>query len=860
MLAKSKTIDGETPQDFGLHCLLFLTALCTLLLQILLTRVLSVVMWYHLTFAVISISLLGIAAGAIHFYRKYPDAGSGDGSIPDFSSTTSLGLNLFSGAVALPIILMSVLVATPTMSIQGFALLAVYFCACGAPFYASGYVTAAIFRAGSKRISSLYALDLIGASLGCLLAIPLLDHLGGIGSLAMVGLLAAVGSAVLAVRAGLRSRGAMAVVTALAFSGLVGRQLTSTGLDVRTVKLSAREVDRPVLESKWNSHSRLAVLDYFDPEESSPYPFLSWGLSDAYEGWLPRQYLFTIDGASETPLTELKEEISEHAYLSWDVSSMPYHLRRGAKTLVIGAGGGRDIMTSLWFGSKDVTGVELNQGIVDWVRGDYAEFAGYLYDRPEVTIHVDDGRSFVRSSSERYEVIQISMIDTFAATAAGAYTLSENNLYTSEAFDEYLEHLTADGILSINRFFITPPQQTLRIVTMAREALMRRGVSDPTAHIVVVKKNDVGGDNGLVMIKPSPFTPAETAKVKEVCSSRQFELVCLPGADLENVFTAYLGEADPNTFYAAYPFDVRPPTDDWPFFFNTCKVATIWDALSLRESMSEVRVYNFDAVFILFVLLALAVVSLGLFIFIPLRRSRGDGSGGGAGLEGSKLVYFVCLGAGFILMEVVLIQRFQLYLGHPIYSLSVILVSVLAFSGIGSAITTRFSDAKLSRHLVVTCAGVLACLLIHEACWVTFLNSTLGAPRGLRIVLAVLSLLPVGICIGMPYPLGLRAISAMNPAGLPWVWAVNASASVVGSIAAFAIAMAAGSRVVLVLSGLCYVGAIFSSRALRFAKEAEVSKVSFDVCLGPVAEESDSMTGASTDSVLTGHSDTKDGF
>ena len=407
MFVHLKALNREFPAGLTLHALLFLTALCTLLLEIVLTRVLSVVMWYHLTFAVISISLLGIAAGAIHFYRRYPDSASASRSMSDFSSTAGLGLNLFSIAVALPVVLMSVLIATPTLSIQGVVLLVAYFSVCATPFYASGYVTAAIFRAGAKRVSSLYAVDLLGASLGCLLAIPLLDQLGGIGSLAMVGLLSAAGSAVLALRVGARFRSTIALATVLVFSGLVTRQFTSSRVDVRTVKLSAREEQRTVFEVKWNSHSRLAVLDYFDPQEDSPYPFLSWGLSDAYRGWLPRQYLITIDGGSETPITELKEDIQTHEYLSWDVTSLPYHLRRGAKTLVIGSGGGRDLLTALWFQSKDITGVELNQGIVDWMRGTYADFSGHLYDRPEVTIHVDDGRSFIRASSEHYDVLQI---------------------------------------------------------------------------------------------------------------------------------------------------------------------------------------------------------------------------------------------------------------------------------------------------------------------------------------------------------------------------------------------------------------------------------------------------------------------
>jgi hypothetical protein len=358
-------------------------------------------------------------------------------------------------------------------------------------------------------------------------------------------------------------------------------------------------------------------------------------------------------------------------------------------------------------------------------------------------------------------------------------------------------------------------------VTLAREALARRGVRDASSHIVVVKKDHPLGDNGLVMVKKRPFTAEELATVREVCASRDFELIALPGEQLDNAFTDYLAEQAPARFYASYPFDVRPPTDDWPFFFNTAKAESLFASLRLRGAMDAMRTYNFDAVFILFILLAFAVVSLLLVIFIPLARHARGAQGRASRLPAAKLFYFVCLGLGFILLEVVLIQRFHLYLGHPVYSLAVILVSVLALSGIGSVFTQRVSDARVSRAALVASAAVLVFLAAHEACWASFLRWTLGMSLPTRIAMAVASLIPIGLCMGMPYPLGLRAISRTNPGGLPWVWAVNAAASVVGSIAAFALAMAVGFRAVLLISGFCYLGALASSLALRSSRQTE---------------------------------------
>jgi spermidine synthase len=814
---------GADPSRFALRGILFLTALGTLLVEILLTRVLSVVMWYHFTFAVISIALLGIAAGALHCYRRFGRSGSNLEPEAAFAEAIGSGLSLFSLALVLPLVLVTFFVETPTYSWRGAALLLAYFVACGAPFYASGYITAAIFRFGSARVSSLYAVDLLGGALGCLLAIPLLNWLGGVRGLMLVGALAAGASAVFALRVGARRQLVAPLAIALLFLGVLVVQTQSGKIDLRTIKAGEREEMWAVREVKWNSHSRLAMLDYYDPSEESDTLFLAWGLSDRYKGPLPRQYLVTIDGASETPVTELKGDIRDHEYLAWDITSLPYHLRPESKNLVIGAGGGRDLLTALRFGSKDVTGVEVNQGIVDWVRGPYADFAGHIYSRPEVHIVVDDGRNFVRSTPETFEVVQISMIDTFAATAAGAYTLSENNLYTVEAFDEYLAHLSDTGILSVNRFFLDPPQQTLRIVTLAREALERRGIRNAAEHIVVVRRRWPLGDNGLVMVKKTPFTKQELEQIRNLCVSRAFEPIALPGENLDNAFTAYLREPDPERFYQTYPFDVRPPTDDRPFFFNTFKTDDFVDSLKLRDSMDPFRVYNFDAVFILFVLLALAVVALLGFVFLPLLRSGRSGLGQqlASRLPLKQLLFFVWVGLGFIMVEVVLIQRLNLYLGHPVYSLAVTLVSLLAFSGLGAACTTRWTHARLTLPVIAACAAAVLLIVAYDALWPVMVSQTLGISLTARVGIAMLSLLPIGLVMGMPYPLGMRAVSGQHSDGLPWIWAVNAAASVLGSILAFALAMALGFRMVFLLGGLCYAVALVSVWALIPAKAVE---------------------------------------
>ncbi|MGQ0736856.1 MAG: hypothetical protein ACT4QD_24790, partial [Acidobacteriota bacterium] len=306
----------------------------------------------------------------------------------------------------------------------------------------------------------------------------------------------------------------------------------------------------------------------------------------------------------------------------------------------------------------------------------------------------------------------------------------------------------------------------------------------------------------------------DLATVVRVSSEAGFEMVVVPGRPASNPFTDYLAAPSPARFYDAYPFDVRPPRDDRPFFFNTLKLSAVGQALGLRRSMDAMRVYNFDAVFILVVLAGAAVISLLLFLFLPLLRA-GASQQVRARETVEMLPYFVWVGLGFILVEVVWIQRFHLYLGHPVYSLAVILVSILASAGLGSAWTTRCRDRDLGRWLAWASAAIAVLAVAYEGLWRPFLDATLGLPLAVRIGLTVASLLPLGLCLGMPYPLGLRAAALVRADRVPWVWAVNASASVLGSILAFTLAMGIGFRGVLLVGAACYLGALASARTLR---------------------------------------------
>ncbi len=253
-----------------------------------------------------------------------------------------------------------------------------------------------------------------------------------------------------------------------------------------------------------------------------------------------------------------------------------YLLRPGAKTLIIGPGGGWDVSRSISSGSKDVTAVEINPIIANTVmREKFRKMSRDLYFRPEVHIFVEDGRSFVRRSTEKYQVLQATLVDTWASTAAGAFALSENNLYTTDAFRDYLKHLTDDGLMVFTRWGFDPPRESLRLISLAMTALTDLGETEPWKHVMVVRedaKNLAGwGAQDTVVIFRKPVSPDDITRARQAMSQGQLQLLYMPGDEPVNPFGQLLRSPDPRKFWASYAYDVSPVGDDRPFFFYTVR-------------------------------------------------------------------------------------------------------------------------------------------------------------------------------------------------------------------------------------------------------------------------------------------------
>jgi hypothetical protein len=798
--------------------------------ELALTRIFSVVMYYHFAFLAISIALFGVSASGVFAYvaRRRLESRSTD------SLLAAQSLRYAVCTVVALFFLVRLRVGL-TYSPANLALMLTIYALASLPFFSGGLVVTLAISRLSSQVNAVYASDLIGAAAGCLLLIPLLDSLGAPGVVLTAAALA-IGAAVLFASSASRAR--TAAIGAVLFIVPLAGQLSGLAVfDI--VDTKGHKGDR-VLFSKWNSFSRIGVYERTHGD---------WSLSPRYTGPLPDTRFMDIDSAASTPILALAPDMSNAQYLRYELTAIAYGLmaqrdserlgrdpaNAGSRTtnpgftaLVIGPGGGRDLASALVFGARHVDGVEINPIIADDVMRDrFKEFSGGIYTNPRVRIAVDDGRSFVRRTADRYDVIQASLVDTWAATAAGAYTLTENTLYTVDAFNDYLDHLNDDGMLTITRWVF----DGLRLVSLAHAAAAPRGWS-VADRLAIVRQDRVA----TFLFKKSPFTAAEVAQLRETSDRLGFDLVYAPGVDraraaddwidgtLTNEYAQLIRSKDPRAFYAAYRQDIRPTTDDRPFFFHTTKLKNQFDVAfgksmlfgnGLSALMTLLGIST--ALVILFVIGPLALTSVSGFSFRPRVLTPPDGSTPVSAQTFDLprgwfpwLVYFGALGGGFMLIEVSVLQRFVLLLGHPVYSLTVTLFSLLLGTGIGAAWSRRFDEARLRRTgaigiiVVATLAIVVILVVTPAVAWaIPFARST-------RMLVAAGLLLPMGIALGIPMPTGLRILSSREPQLVAWAWGMNGALSVLGATLAIFIAMNWGFQVTLLTASATYLIGLFA--------------------------------------------------
>jgi hypothetical protein len=490
--------------------------------------------------------------------------------------------------------------------------------------------------------------------------------------------------------------------------------------------------------------------------------------------------------------------------LRWSILALPYLVISKPEVLVIGAGGGVDILTALLHGARHVTGIELNPVTVRALTQDFADYAGRVFERPDVSLLVDEGRNFVQRSSKQYDLIQITGIDTLAAVYSGAYVLSESYLYTREAVREYFTHLTPRGMLAIVRGDAgsnLPPRQILRLLSIIVDALDRLGVPNARDHIIVVmaKPRHASMPIFSILVQRVPFQEKDVARIEEHSAFVGFEPWHLPGRTLTSPAAQFLqmSREERNEFLRTHSLNLSPTSDDKPFFFNFLKWSKI---LAAAKGTAD---YSFaSGQLVLLAILGQSVFFAVALIVAPLFRV-GFGEVNSERLR--YLIYFACLGLGFMFIEISYVQRFTLFLGSPVFSLSVILFTLLLSSGIGSYLSGQLHMLAHPAKLLVRLLAILCLLNLLYILWLpTAFHAALGQSLSARIALTVLLLVPAGLVMGAFLPVGMRILSLREPKVIPWAWAANSVASVVGSILTIVLAISIGFRAVNLIALAVY--------------------------------------------------------
>lgn len=761
---------------------LALTSFAALLLELSLTRLFSVVLFYHFAFLAISIALLGLGAGGVFAYLLKKRLARAD--------TRTLAARLCIDNSILVLFVLEIVLRVPValdVSGRNFLHLSAIYVAAALPFFMTGLLFSVVFARETWRAPRLYGADLGGGALACVAVVPLLNWIGGPNTILAASVAMAAAAMIWAASSKVRKL-AGGLVTLLVI--LIAANHSNRLIDVVYAKGMLRDPEW-VEFARWNALSRIEV-DRQGPAKA-----------------------IVIDADASTYIMNC--DLAHWHDTGWerDLMSAPPALanvlRPHGEFAIIGPGGGVDVLRAVANGSSSVTGIEINPIIADTImRGRYADYSQRLYLRPDVHIHVTDGRSYLRSTPQHFDVVQMTLVDTWASTAAGAFALSENNLYTVEAFREYFEHLKPDGMIAITRWEFRRPREALRVVSVAMQALHSLGVADPAHNFIVASKGplDEDGIPVVVLAKKTAFTPGEESEV-QAHFKKYAELapLYLPSAPVKNPFAELITTNDPYRFAQSYSYNVAPVSDNAPFFFFTLKPRQMF-VEGLRPQGMDWKVNLGVLVLVLVLVISLAAVLA--FLVLPLALQGGRQSP-------LPLLYFVAVGLGYILVEIAFIQRFVLFLGHPTYALTVVIFLLMLSSGAGSLFSRRWLPRTELAWMPITL--VIAALLVDLFFLPNWLEAWVGLGLYSRIMVSGLLLAPLGFVMGMPFPTGLRALAAGPVLDVPsgasaednaveWAWAMNAAASVLGSVLAMVIAIQFGLTVTLACGVAAYLLAL----------------------------------------------------
>jgi hypothetical protein len=696
--------------------------------------------------------------------------------------------------------------------------LAINFLALALPFFFTGLAVGLLLNIHSQEAEKVYAVNLVGAAVGCVLALIAPRYLGGEGVVVLSGTIAAISvlSAWQVRELPLSQKIIIVLSVGIALFGVyecsarVSREFPSIFPPLKIspykgLSYARQYPDAEVISQEWNSYSRVDVVS------SSSLRSLP-GISFHYFQPPPPEHGLFIDGDNLNPIVVEGAILDFTSYLP---AALVFEIQPDANTLILEPRGGLDILIATNQGAGTISIVEENPLILSNIP--------HIYQNPQLEIHTETDRSFLRSSDEQFDIIIRSLVDTYHPVGSGAYSLGEDYSYTREAFQDTMDRLSPEGVYVLTRWLQMPPSEWLRTFILAATALESRG-GDPWQQIVALRSFNTG----ILFIKNSPYTPEELAAIRTFASDKAFDLVFLPDIAPEEVnkyaileqpiyyqaFLEFLSADSRSDWLTDYPHDVSPPTDNHPFFGHYFKWSQTGQIIA--ELGKTWQPFGGAGYLVVLILLGLALLVSAVLIFLPLfiasrTTARLRLSSLSKGNVLAPIAYFGLIGLGYLFVEIPIFQSMILYLGQPTYALTIVLFSILLFSGVGSRLSRRFDHRKAILFLVG---------LVFLVLWLlpTLVDFSLGLPFPLRITITVLVLAPLGVLMGIPFPRGLHIIEGKVPELIPWVWGINGAASVLSSILAALLALSFGFKMVLVIGGLCYAGAWYLIPRLRLLR------------------------------------------
>ncbi|MDI1231668.1 MAG: SAM-dependent methyltransferase [Methylobacter sp.] len=774
--------------------------------EILLMRLFSIIQWHHFAYMMISLALLGYGISGVLLALNRDRLAQ---HFPAAIMTNMLLFSLFAPACFLlaqqvPFNSAEILWAPQ----QLLFLFGIYLMLTLPFFFAANVVGLCLYRY-RNQVASIYAADLFGAGLGSAGVILLLFVVFPEQLLTVLMLSGIAATLLVSIDSFDRSKyGIIASV-------IIGLTIIFTPTGWVTLKVSPYKSLNQLLQVPGTKiidrySSPLGLISVVK-SETTPLRHAP-GLSLNATTEPPEQLAVFTDADNISAITRYNGKPETLGYLDQTTSALPYHLKQLTDILILGAGTGSDILQANYHAIKRIDAVELNPQIIELMQIKYADFAGHLYSKPNVNLHIDEARGYLATTRKTYDLINISLLDAFGASASGLYSMAENYLYTEQAIQEYLRHVSADGYLSISRWIKIPPRDEPKLLATVINALKDADVRQPGQQIIMIR----GWQTSTLIVKNGALAAEEISRLKQFCNERSFDLVYYPGiAESEvNRFNIqqqpYLYEAavallgdQSRAFIDAYKFNIEAATDDKPYLFHFFKWRTLPEILSLFGTGGSFLLES--GYLLLIAALVQAILASLLLIALPLRLWKSKlGIEPGSGNHLSMLVYFFSLGLAFLFIEIGFIQKFILILHHPLYAITVILSTFLLSAGVGSHYSTKLSHSAEKSAFMLPMAAIALLSISYSLGFESIAGFLLKMESWGRYLFSIILIAPLGFFMGMPFPMALAKISQTAPALIPWAWGINGCASVISAILATLIAMQFGFTVLIFLAVILY--------------------------------------------------------